>query len=293
MISVIISSANTQLLRQVTENITATIGVPFEIIATDNSKGEKGICEVYNAAAQQAQYNILCFLHEDIIIKTDGWGQVLINIFKADATIGLVGVAGSSYKTLSPSNWGGHSFETQYFNFEQCYKREQKPPQHFYHNPGKVKLAPVACIDGVFMCTTKNIFAECRFDESLFKGFHIYDIDYSINVGRKYKVAVTYDVFLSHLSEGGYNKDWMLDNIAMHNKWNAYLPVNIEGLDLSRQQKIEKQCFRSFINELAAFNLPLSIAYKFLFKNNRFMQQYPLLFMKLYFTLLKLKLKGK
>jgi len=292
MVSVIISSANKELLANVSENIASTINVPFEIIATDNSEGKKGICEVYNAGAKHAQYDILCFLHEDIVIKTHNWGQVLAGIFKENPEIGLVGVAGSSYKTLSPSNWGGHFFETQYFNFEQCYKHQQTPPTHFYHNPGNVKLAPVACIDGVFMCTTKSIFADCRFDENLFKGFHIYDIDYSVNVSQKYKVAVTYDIFLSHLSEGGYNKAWMLDNIAMHDKWNAYLPINVEGIDLDRQQRIEKQSFKSFINELMWFNLPLSIAYGFLFKK-RFIKLYPAVFWKLYFHLFKLKLKGK
>ncbi len=293
MISVIISSANSELLSQVTTNIEQTIGVPFELIAIDNSDGKKGICEVYNTGAQKAQYEILCFVHEDIILRTENWGRVLAGIFEKNPDIGLVGVAGSSYKTLSPSNWGGHWKATQYYNFEQYFKHEPSPPEHHYRNPNNVKLAHVACIDGVFMATTKQVFGEHKFDDNLFKGFHIYDVDYSLNVGQQYKIVVTYDIFLTHLSEGAYDKAWMNANLLMHDKWYAHLPINIAGLDITQQQKIEKQCFNSLINELLEFNIPLYVAYKFLFKEGRMLKLYPKVFWKIYFHLFKLRLKGK
>lgn len=293
MVSVIISSADAAQLRQVTDNINSTIGVPFQLIAIDNSAGEKGICEVYNTGAKTAQYDVLCFLHEDVIIKTNNWGQALVDIFKNNAEIGLLGVAGSSYKSLSPSPWGGHAIDTKYTNFEQCYKHEDKAPHVLYRNPNNVKLAQVACIDGVFMCTTKQVFAEYQFDEQLLKGFHVYDVDYSLTVGQRHKVMVTYDIFLSHLSEGSYNKDWMLDNIAVHKKWNNYLPVNIEGLTLKQQQVIEKISFKSFINQLIEFKMQLGIAYEMLNKNNRFIKLYLKTFFKLNFYLMKMRQKVK
>ena len=292
MVSVIISSADAAQLRQVTDNINSTIGVLFQLIAIDNSAGEKGICEVYNTGAQTAQYDILCFLHEDIIIKTNNWGQVLVDIFKNNPEIGLLGIAGSSYKSLSPSPWSSHAIDTKYTNFEQYYKHEDKASQVLYRNPKDVKLAQVACIDGVFMCTTKQVFAEYQFDEQLLKGFHIYDVDYSLTVGQKYKVAVTYDIFLSHLSEGSYGKDWMQDNIEVHKKWNMYLPVNIEELTLKQQQIVEKVSFKSFINELIGFNMPLIIAYEMLNKNNRFVKLYFKTFIKLNFYLIKVRSKA-
>ena len=74
MISVIISSAKKELVTQVTKNITDTIAVEFEIIAFDNSNGEKGICEIYNQGIKKARYDVLCFMHEDIAMITPGWG---------------------------------------------------------------------------------------------------------------------------------------------------------------------------------------------------------------------------
>jgi hypothetical protein len=293
MVSIIISSVSPAQLQQVTGNITETIGVPFEIIAIDNRTGKQGICAVYNQGAEKANYPILCFMHQDVVIKTNNWGKVLHDIFERDGQIGLVGIAGSAYKSLSPSPWGGHAIDTKYMNFEQYYKFKQAPPELMYRNPGNVKLAQVACVDGVFMCTTKTVFANCQFDAGIFKGFHLYDIDFSLAVGSRYKVMVTYDIFLSHLSEGRYDKNWMQDNITLHEKWNAALPVNIEGLNMQQQQKVEKISFKDFINKLMVFNMPLSIAYKLLKKNNRFKTLYGTLFWKLNFYLLKLKLFSK
>ena len=291
MISIIISSAGAEQLLQVTENISLTIGVPFEIISRDNTVDPKGICEVYNSCAAQAKYPILCFMHQDIIVKTNNWGQVLADIFNNNAEIGLVGVAGSSYKSLSPSPWGGHAIDTKYLNLEQCYKFKDSAPRHLYRNPKDEKITEVAVIDGVFICTTKKVFAEHPFDNQLFKGFHAYDVDLSLSIGQKYKVVVTYDIFLSHLSEGRYDKVWMEQNIILHNKWNAHLPVNIEGLTLKQQELVEKVSFRSFINELVEFDIPLAAASELLWKNNRFVNLFLKIFWKMNFYLLKMKAK--
>jgi len=77
MISIIICSVNTAFLEQVNKNITATIGVPYELLAWDNRDAKKGICEVYNWMASKAQYAYLCFVHEDILFETENWGQHL------------------------------------------------------------------------------------------------------------------------------------------------------------------------------------------------------------------------
>src|ERR1700743_3385103 len=122
MISIIISSANAEQLKQATDNITATIGVPFEIIAIDNSKGQQGICAVYNQGIVRARYGILCFMHEDIIIKTDNWGAILKNTFDGNSDLGLLGVGGGSYKPFTPSGWGGLGANNAYYNFIQSYK---------------------------------------------------------------------------------------------------------------------------------------------------------------------------
>ena len=165
MISIIISSANSAHLRQVSKNIDATIGVPYEIIATDNSQGRQGICEVYNKAMFKAQYDILCFMHEDVLIKTHNWGPSLLALFEQDPMLGLIGIAGSTYKPITPSGVGGIGVNTHYTNIIQSFKYHKERSKHVYSNPDKKSIGEVVCVDGVFMVTTKNIAEEFMFDE--------------------------------------------------------------------------------------------------------------------------------
>jgi hypothetical protein len=293
MISIIISSVNKANLQQVSENIDATIGVPFEIIATDNSKGKQGICEVYNKAMIRAQYDILCFMHEDVLIKTNNWGQKLLALFEQDPKLGLVGIAGSSYKPLAPSGVGGIGVNTHYHNLIQSFKYKKQKPKHVYSNPDKQSLAEVVCVDGVFMATTRDIAEEFMFDELTLKGFHGYDIDFSLSVSQKYKVAVTFDILLDHFSEGLYDDKWMQENLKLHHKWNKHLPIKVCNLTHEQVFFIEKHTFKNFIDELIKFNYPISTAFKMLWKNKRFFQLDSALFFKLKFYIVKKYIKSK
>lgn len=287
MISVIICSANKALLQQVSENIAATISVPYEIIATDNSSGAQGICSVYNKGIFKAQYDILVFMHEDVLIKTDNWGQIVVSLFKNDPQLGLIGIAGSSYKPLTPSAWGGAGINTTYTNIIQSFKYKNKKTKHIYRNPNNEPLSKVACVDGVWLCTTKNVAKEFMFDEITFKGFHGYDIDFSLSIGLKYTVAVTFEVLLDHFSEGFYDKIWMKENLILHNKWNKHLPMNVEGLTSKQIVYIEKSTFKHFIDQLIKFNYPMAVAFKILWKDKKFLQLNLKLFFKLKFYILK------
>jgi hypothetical protein len=287
MISIIISSVNKANLQQVSENINATIGVPFEIVATDNNKGQMGICEVYNKGMIRAQYDILCFIHEDVLIKTNNWGQKLLALFEQDPKLGLVGIAGSSYKPLTPSGVGGIGINTYYSNLIQSYKYKKTKSKHVYSNPDNQSIAEVVCIDGVFMATTKDVAEEFMFDEITFKKFHGYDIDFSLSVSQKYKVMVTFDILLDHFSEGLYNDIWMIENLKLHNKWNKHLPLTVCSFTPEQIAYIEKRTFKNFIDQLISFNFPMKTALGMLWKNQKFLRLNFKLFFKLKFYIFK------
>jgi hypothetical protein len=293
MISIIISSADKILLKQVTENIHHTIGVPFEIIATDNSRGEKSMCEVYNQAAQNARYDILCFMHEDIIIDTQSWGQIVNNLFNNNPELGLLGIAGGAYKALAPSGWQPFGDINIHMYLLQDYKFAGKERALVNQNPGNQKLPAVACVDGVWFATTQKIWAEFKFDEKTFTGFHAYDIDFSLAVGQKYKVAVTYDVLLQHLSDGNYDRAWIYESMKLYQKWNEHLPANIQLLSYKQQIAAEKITFKKFVEQLIKLKLPIQLAYTILWQNNRYAIFSFKLFVKLNFYLLKTKLSSK
>jgi hypothetical protein len=114
MISIVICSRRNTDLQQVTADIETTIGVPYEIIAIDNSQGTYGICAAYNSGVAKSRYPIVCLMHEDIKFDTANWGQIVVDILQ-DETIGILGVAGGNYLADNPAGWweGGEQHKYQ------------------------------------------------------------------------------------------------------------------------------------------------------------------------------------
>lgn len=264
MISIIIASVKKDLLAAVCKNITETIGVDFELISVDNSSGSKGLCQIYNEGALQAKYELLCYMHEDIRLETKNWGAIVAELFNAKPKLGIVGVAGSSYKTLTPSGWGPDSpwGDTVFSNYIQSYKESSKPEERYIHNPGNDQLAQVVCVDGLWFCTPRSIALEKRFDDHLLRGFHCYDIDYCLNVGQDYDVCVTFDVLITHFSEGNFDKNWLSDTLAIHKKWKSILPKSISLIDMKHKRKVEKRAFRNYIISLVKGNVSFTAILK-------------------------------
>jgi len=231
MISLIIcsDSGRENNFQRLSENVRQTIGVTFEIIRTENDKVYPGICKAYNDAAAKAKYSYLCFIHDDVSFITDDWGKRLISHFETDHSTGLIGILGSVYKTKMVI-WWPHSKikgrQTKRINVIQHYKYSpQKEKLHFLVNPENEPMSRVASIDGVFMATTKEIWSENKFDEKLLNGFHGYDQDFSLQVGRTKKLYVVYDITIEHFSEGNFDCACLIDYLKVHKKWKKALPL--------------------------------------------------------------------
>jgi len=295
MISIVISSVNKQNLENVRQNIANSIGVPYEIIAYENGEGDKGICEIYNEGARAANFDILCFMHEDIIIKTPNWGAVVINNFALNESLGLLGIAGSSFKTQAPSGWGTPVYEvdTNFYNYEQHFKHSSKKSMHAYHNPRGKKLEKVVVLDGVWFCTTKAVLSKCRFDEDLFKGFHCYDLDFSLTVGQFFDVAVTFDILLEHFSEGGYNREWFSDTLKLHEKWQAKLPKTIEPISDKLIAKMEKRALLRILFKMVQLGFTNQYIFAFLSNYKKQIKMSNKLYLKYIYYLIKIIYLGK
>ncbi len=251
MITVIICSVKPELLKAVSANISATIGIEYELLAYDNRLPSKGISEVYNQLALQAAFDILCFVHEDVIIHTKGWGTGIKKLL-SNGDIGLVGISGSIYKSKFPGAWSACDSSLYRINAIQHFKNSDQPVV-VNINPDQSDYTDVAVIDGVFMATRKSIFNQYKFDSSLLKGFHGYDIDYSLQVGQQYQIVVTYGLLLEHLSEGTLSEEWLNDSVRLHNKWMYRLRQN--PTSLAKEEKI--------FNDYLALKSVLSAAMKF------------------------------
>ncbi len=265
MVSIIICSINPVYLDALTKNIDQTIGLPYQIIAIDNTINRFGICKVYNNGAKQAIYDTLCFVHEDVAFATQNWGNIIIQHLK-DEKVGLIGLAGGDAKSSVPSSWS-IPVVSNHINIFQHFKDKNKAPKHIVETniPNTIKQQVVA-LDGVFLCTRKAIFNKFKFDEHTFKGFHGYDIDYSLQVNTQYQVFVIFDLVLHHFSEGTPDSKWVNSAIALTNKWKKQLPICVFNLSKEDANLYHWRSLQVFLQKLFELKYPLPIIIKNYFK---------------------------
>lgn len=202
MISIIVCSKNLELLKGLSENIQETIGCKFELVAIDNRKNQYGICSAYNVGIIKAKAPFLCFIHEDVRFLTNDWGKFILKKLE-DKKIGVVGIAGT---TILPEDGVWHSMQRPFVKGRVIHSFNDKEQLDKYGTISKD--FEVVVLDGLFLSCRKEIAEKFRFNDVLFKGFHFYDIDFSLRVSQNYKNLVTYDILLKHFSGGNVGKEF-------------------------------------------------------------------------------------
>lgn len=129
-------------------------------------------------------------------------GGELVNHFKTNDQIGLVGVAGSFNIPPLPYPWFLED-EYVFLNINQYEKDELIFKKRYKEqNNRQIKV-----LDGVFLACEKYKFDEIKFSNNLL-GYHCYDIDISIRFAEKYLNTLLSEVIINHFSLGNFNKDW-------------------------------------------------------------------------------------
>lgn len=231
MISIIICSRNKEIDITLSENINSTIGkVEYEIIWIDNSTNKYSIFEAYNEGINKAKYEILCFMHEDVLYYTLNWGQLCINEL-SDSQIGLLGVIGTHY--LSPFTTYWIDSGINHGKIIQGYEKKGKHCTQEWNWNNKDKYSNnVVAIDGLWMSARKEIFNKgIKFDDITYKGFHFYDMDISMQVIQKgYKIKIIDDLLIEHTSLSFMNQSFTESCIKFHKKWRDILPIQSEPI---------------------------------------------------------------
>lgn len=269
MLSIIISSYQPEFYNELEKNIAETCGIQYEIIKIDNPN-LMGICEAYNKGAAKAQYDYLLFLHEDVIFHTKNWGEKLIKHLELTNT-GIIGIAGSNYVPVSPSSWHVADNNCNFSNYIQNNKEKSNARIVITLE----KTVPAFAIDGVFLAVTKTVYHEFLFDENI-KGFHGYDLDFTLRVATKYENFIIHDILLEHFSEGNPDENWLKANIYIRKKLGA-------GFNHPKNTETEVKMFLGFLYTYFGF-------FKVNFKNLIFsLQFFPLrhITLKGFFVILK------
>jgi GT2 family glycosyltransferase len=235
MISIIISTHNPECFEAVKASIENTIGVAYEIIAIENHK-QYSLCNAYNLGYAQAKYQYLCFLHEDVVFITQGWGTRLIALMSNDKSIGLIGIAGSKFKSTYPTTgWGTGPFIHKFWKGHYyTYLNDEKKHIDLDISPQKTVVEDVLIVDGVFLFTKREVFQYCRFDDKLLTNFHGYDTDFSLQVYfQLYRVVVDRGLELIHYSFGDTRDEFANANRKILKKWLPKLPVATKDCQLN------------------------------------------------------------
>lgn len=243
MISIVVCHRSKPFLQQFEQSLANTIGVEYELFVIDNSHGTYGICQAYNLGGDQAKYDVLCFVHEDILFHTPNWGLNLIQHF-VNPSVGAVGVAGSKIFGRKWFTFGGkHGFGKinilQHTKTGKAVKLEKTDPD--------VKSGIVVSLDGVFIACRKSVFTNLRFDEINLQHFHCYDMDFSLRVSQHYQVLVAYDILLEHISSANYDTRFFqeFDQHFMP-KWSKQLPIYTKDFELKNLPKAEWYLFQTY-----------------------------------------------
>ena len=266
-ISIVICGGGKANTKSLFGNIEKTVGFSHEIIYINNSQNKYTIFEAYNLGIKRSSGLYICFIHDDILFHSKGWGPTLIELFQ-DSSVGLIGIAGSKSKTKMPSLWWRCPKEDKFFNIIQHtpYKGRVEWNSGF----GSNSTEEVVVIDGVFMAARKD---DLIFFDTTMKGFHNYDLNISFEYKKHgYKIIVTNEVVIEHFSLGTINEEWVDSSFKLHKIYNENLPLFLTETVEARKQEIGNA--RWFINEclkFSKFDLAFAV-WKKLFRQKPFLK---------------------
>lgn len=230
-------------------------GFKFEPIIVDNSEAKfSSISLAYNYGASLATGDIFWFLHEDVEVLTKDCLKVLEDYFNNYPDFGVLGIAGSIFKTASLSSWSQPVYkevEPKRMNIVQQYKHSSIKTLKYETNPNNEHISEVVAIDGVFIAIQKSVFLKVSFNESIL-GFHGYDLDYSLSCNAVTKVGIIYDIEIIHYSEGYHDKSYFDSYLIVHQNYKHLLPLLVEknGLSLKHLKYAEYKALQLLIIEL-------------------------------------------
>lgn len=255
MISLIICSTHTSLSEELRKNVEDTIGTEYEIVFIDNAQGNYSIFEAYNRGVHLSKGDLLCFMHEDILFHTRDWGQKCYEFFRDNQRIGMVGVAGANYIPkevdwrLIPENLICNYIQREY-TLEKSPRYHRTFLKKAHVSKANEGMSYTAVIDGMWMCIPKKMFTEegIRFDDVVFKGFHLYDCDLCMQVNKAgYKVAVANGIQIEHFSMGDFTDSYYNDYRLFVKKWQQMLPFAADGAEVTTRSEEEVEPIRCML----------------------------------------------
>ncbi|MDR0701358.1 MAG: glycosyltransferase family protein, partial [Azoarcus sp.] len=172
--------------------------VPHEIIAIHDARS---LAEGYNRGLRRARGGIVVFSHDDILILDPDFARKISARLQDFDILGFAGArrvesgywwhAGVPWASGVVASTEGPSLYLSAWNTD----------------PWPV-VDGIQIIDGLCIMARQETAREIGFDETVFDGFHLYDLDFSFSAWRAgKKLGVCCDIPLIHASSGDFGED--------------------------------------------------------------------------------------
>ena len=192
-----------------------------QILVYEND-GVSSLTEIYNDGLKDSIYDIVVFMHDDLIIETKCIGEKIIKLFDKNPEFGIIGIAGTT--DLVNGRWWEikKSMVGEVYHENEGKRWLSKYSKESYSD----KLKDVVCVDGLFFMVHKNRIKD-TFDQD-FKGFHFYEIPFCLsNYTKGVKIGVTTKFNIVHKSVGQTNEQWEENKKQFEEKFKDVLPIRL------------------------------------------------------------------
>ena len=192
-----------------------------EILIYEND-GVNSLPEIYNIGLNDSKYDIVVFIHDDLILETKNITPKIIRLFDKNPDYGIIGIAGTD-NLISGMWWQDRSSMYGIVGHEHEGKRHVN---HYSKGDYSENLKQVIVVDGLFMMVNKKRIKH-TFNQQ-FEGFHFYDLPICIeNHLDGVKIGVTTKIKVTHKSIGMVNKKWEKNKLLFEALYEKNFPVKI------------------------------------------------------------------
>ncbi len=182
------------------------------------NKGES-LTKSYNRGLEQAKNHIVVFCHDDIDIKTDQWGNKLLQVFSKNPKYGIIGLAGSKSMPSSGKWW------TKKRDLYGVLLHNNKLLA-FSKDIGE-NIEDLIILDGFFFAIDKRKIKE-QFNETV-EGFHFYDVTFCFeNFLKGVKIGLITSIMINHKSNAYIDPTWEINRAIFAESFKNELPVSIQ-----------------------------------------------------------------
>jgi GT2 family glycosyltransferase len=247
-ISIIVCSIDDAKFIRLRNSIKKTFSHPVQLIRIADAKS---LAEGYNRGIRCAEGKIIIFCHDDIEFVNNN----VADIIKEDLNeYDVVGVAGTS--RLTDGAWISAGQPYVHGQVAHGDTGQNKGYNLCVYGLGRddAIVPGIQALDGLFFAVNRQVVNALAFDEALFDGFHLYDLDFTYSAYLKgYRIAVDHRINLIHYSGGKFDHVWKNYVQSFNRKYANVLPR--EERDALRIIRGIHSDSKKFIESEMTFNL--------------------------------------